>query len=194
MLVLALLIAAAPEGGWKKIGESDGVVVEARAAPNGATMIRGTGEINLPIERVKEALLDLEKYRDWIPSLSVWDITKKSDSEVHAYGRHDLPWPMDDRDYNVRYRWKSQPDGSFIIEAKSVPEGPAPIDGVIRLRRVHSLWKLVPIRSDVTQVSYTYNGDLGGKVPDAVKQSAWKSEPPDLIHGLRKQVEKRSKR
>ncbi len=189
MLVLALLLTTAPEPGWRQINEDEGVVVEMRGS-----MIRGTGTINLPIDRVRAVLLELEKYREWIPSLSVWDLKRKSDSEVLAYGRHDLPWPMDDRDYNVRYRWKTQPDGSFLIEAKSVPEGRAPIDGVIRLPRVHSLWKLVPIRSDATEVSYTYNGDLGGKVPDAVKQSAWKSEPADLIHSLRQQVEKRSKR
>ena len=55
---------------------------------------------------------------------------------AHAlvYGRQALPWPVRDRDYVVRYRWRDAPDEEFALIAESVTdEGPPPRDDVLRV-------------------------------------------------------------
>ena len=188
-LVLVAAHASAAEG-WKRVAEDRGVHVSVRTAGPGRTMVRGEGVIEAPLEVVRARLLELETYDEWISSLSEWRVLRRASDHVIAYGRHDLPWPMDDRDYVVRYRWKSEPPGSFLLRAESVTEGPAPLEDVVRLSRVRSEWKLVADGPSKTIVSYTYTGELGGSVPDAGQQSAWKSEPPALIDALRARVAK----
>lgn len=188
--IAALLIAGDAQAGegWKRVAEDRGVEVRVRSAGPGRTMVRGQGAIEAPLEVVRARLLEIEAYREWITSLSEWRVLERAADQVIAYGRHDLPWPMDDRDYVVRYRWREEPDGAFVVRAESVGGGPAPIDGVVRLGRVRSEWRLAKDGAGKTIVSYTYNGELGGNVPDAVQQAAWKSEPPALIDALRQRV------
>ena len=57
---------------------------------------------------------------------------EQNDKEVFIYARHNLSWPVSDRDYRVRYTWKDLKDGGFQVVAKSTTlKGPAPIKGVI---------------------------------------------------------------
>ena len=102
---------------------------------------------------------------------AVWQIVSKTKEAVFVYARHNLSWPMKDRDYRVRYSFKELPAGGLQVSARATTEkGPKPIDGVIRLTNVHSVWTLTPVGTNKTRVEYRYDGDLGGDLPDFVKE------------------------
>ena len=192
--MLALLLIAAPPAPWVELAEQDGVVVETKKLGSGS-LVRGRTTLPYPVSEVTAVLRDLEGFSRWIPNLSTWKVTDKTAAEAFVYARHDLSWPMDDRDYCVRYTWKERGDGGFVLRAKATTEkGPAPIDGVIRLSRVQSEWIAEASGSDATSVTYTYYGDLGGSVPKAVELEAWKSEPPRLFKALTAELLARRRR
>jgi hypothetical protein len=170
--------------GWRELARGEGVVIETRPTPGGVTVVRGTTELPLSLDAVRGVLLDLERFPEWIRSLAVWTVLTRGPVEAIVYGRHDLPWPLSDRDYTVRYTWRSEAE-RFALEARSTAEaGPAPAPGVVRLTAVHSTWEVERLGPERCRVTYTYNGDLGGAVPRFVEEAGWRREARELFQGL----------
>jgi hypothetical protein len=193
-LAFALLVAATPPPAspWTKLAESNGVVVEKRRL-GGGTLVRGRTELPHSASEVAAILRDLEGFAHWIPSLSTWKVIEKSETEAIVYARHNLAWPMDDRDYCVRYTWKEAPSGGYTLRAKATKDrAPPPEDGVIRLEHVQSEWVVAPSGTDRSSVTYTYYGELGGSIPQSIETEAWKREPPKVFEALTKEIDRRA--
>lgn len=92
---------------------------------------------------------------------------------------------MRDRDYVVRYRWRKEAAGVFVLEARSTEGGPAPRGDAIRLVRVFSRWEVAPAPRGA-RVTYTYNGELGGSVPAFWVKRGWRSQAPRLLRAPRR--------
>ncbi len=196
LIALAVLATAggAAADDWREIHRADGVVVEVRPGPDGAPLVRGTLRVDRPPARVREVLLDLEGFPRWIENLSEWRVLARDASGVRIYGRHALPWPLRDRDYVVRYAWRSEPGDRFVLEARSVDAPPTARDGVVRLVRVYSRWEVDPDGPAASRVRYTYNGELGGRVPGFLVESAWRSQAPRSLQRLTEEVARRDDR
>ena len=170
---------------WTKLTEEDGVLVETSKRASGQTYIRGSKVLPFSFERVRKTLAKVASYTDWLPSTDVWQVLVQNEQEAFIYVRHNLSWPLKDRDYRVRYTWKMLPDGRFKVVAKSsTKHGPGPIRDVIRLTTVHSVWTLSPKGKSQTAIEYRYEGTLGGDLPDFLVRSAWKSEPVSILNAL----------
>ena len=170
--------------GWRELARGDGVVIEARPAPGGVTIVRGTTVLEHSLEAIRRVLLDLERFPMWIRGLVTWTVLARGAADAVVYGRHDLPWPLADRDYTVRYTWTSEAE-RVVLEARSTVEaGPPPVPGVVRLTAVHSIWEVEALAPERCRVSYTYNGDLGGTVPRFVQETGWKREARELFQSL----------
>jgi hypothetical protein len=182
-------LAAAPTApgagdGWRELARGDGVLIETRPAPGGVTIVRGTTVLERPLEAVQRVLVDLDRFPTWIPSLSAWTVLERGAAHAVVYGRHDLPWPLSDRDYTVRYTWQADAT-RFVLEARSTAgAGPAPAPGVVRLEAVHSVWEVEALDPGRSRVTYTYNGDLAGAAPRFVQEAGWKREARQLFQGL----------
>lgn len=182
LLALLLLPGGALAEGWREIERRDGVVVEVRRA-EGAALVRGTAELPVAVERVRRVLLDVSSFDAWMPGLLRWEVLERAPGALRVYGRHDLPWPLADRDYVVRYAWSEEP-GGFALEARSVAGGPDPEPRVVRLERVYSRWELRPGDRGGSWVRYTYDGELGGRLPSFWVERAWRSQAPELLARL----------
>ncbi len=193
--ILALAFSApAFAQGWRPLHKEQGVQVSTKTEPGGRTLIRGEAVLKVPAAELKAVLMDIPGFPKWIPSLSEWKVLERSEKDAYVYARHDLSWPMDDRDYSVRFTWKSRSDGAFQLNSKSTTtRGPPPVKGVIRLKQVRSRWMLIPQGSDRTRVTYTYHGELGGRIPRSVAKQAWKTEPPSLLKAFEKEAIARRK-
>jgi hypothetical protein len=180
----AAAAASAAEEGWRELARGDGVLIETRPGAGGVTIVRGTTVLAHSLEAVRRVLLDLERFPGWITSLSTWTVVAREPDHAVVHGRHDLPWPLSDRDYTVRYTWHGDA-ARFVLEARSTAEaGPPPAPGVVRLEAVHSIWQVEALDPQRARVTYTYNGDLGGGAPRFVQEAGWKREARQLFQGL----------
>jgi hypothetical protein len=170
---------------WIKLAEDNGVVVEIRKNRKGETLVRGTKKFRYSLKQVRENLIKVSSFSDWLPNTDVWQVLKEGESEVFVYARHALSWPMSDRDYRVRYTWQDFPDGRFRVTARSSTKlGPPPIEGVIRLKNVYSVFTATPKGDATCELEYRYEGSLGGDLPEFIIRSAWKKEPPTVLMAL----------
>ena len=176
---------ATSSNAWAPLTKDQNVVVEILKRDGQEPLIRGTLIFSHSIESLRKTLMDVSNYTDWLPDTAVWQIVSKSNDAVFIYARHNLAWPMKDRDYRVRYSFKDLPSNGLRVSARATTaKGPKPIDGVIRLKNVRSDWMVTSLAKGKTRVQYTYDGSLGGDLPDFVKRSAWKHEPVSLLRAL----------
>ncbi len=118
------------------------------------------GSLEAPFQAVRAVLLDLESFERWFPAIDAWRVLGRDEEAVRIYGRQSLPWPVQDRDYVVDYRWWEE-DGAFLLEATAVPDAePAPPDGVVRVEVMRTEWRIEP-DGERTRARYRYQGAMG---------------------------------
>ncbi len=195
LAALSLSLAGADWMEWEELHRDAELVVETQASREGGATLRGRTELPHPLEAVRAVLLDLAGFSRWGRSLVRWQVLDSSPNEAIVYGRHDVPWPLADRDYVVRYTWQLLPD-RFLLEARSTDDERAPVsDGVVRLARVYSSWEVTRAGPGRACVVYTYDGDLGDlgrAVPDSLRSWATVSQLRDLFSRLARETAARS--
>lgn len=149
------------------------------------------GEIDAPPAEVRAALLDLDAYGRWFPNTEEWEVLERSNDTALAYGRLSLPWPVDDRDYVVRYAWSDPQAPEFTLRSEVVRgAGPQERDGVVRVEEMTTTWEVAPLGTG-TRVRYVYAGSPGGLLPDWVFEIGWEMQTGILMDALADEVERR---
>src|SRR6185312_379065 len=104
-LVLALAALVVPRdaaaGGWKKIDESDGILVYRREVPGSDVVaLKGEGVVAAPLTRVASALFDTARATEWVEDLVEARVLRRfSDMEYVEYDRFAMPLIVTDRDF-----------------------------------------------------------------------------------------------
>ena len=197
MLALAALVvldllgeAAAPrppgpdDAAWQTVKTVDGVTLKrapsARAAPWG----EGEGEIAAPLERVIAHLTDFGSLAKWMPRVADLRVIERHEDEAIVYFRFDLPWPISDRDWTLRYRWHRDGDHFVMTWSDANDRGPAP-GRAVRVTPVRGSWELAATAAGKTWARYVFLAELGGSLPHRVAdETAWK-QPLGSIRGVR---------
>lgn len=175
--------------GWHELLRAPDLVIEESARGDDVVYLRATMTLASTRDSIAAVLLDIDKYPQWVPQISDWQTLERGADTVVMYGRTTLEWPYSDRDAVVRYSWRTQEDGVFVVEARSDNDnGPAPIDGVVRLHSVQAKWQLVPNEIEGTAITYTFNGDLGGWMPYFLQRAQWKRDTAALLRRLRERA------
>ena len=170
-----------------------GGTARAQAGAEGAAPleVEVSGVVEAPLAAVREVLLDLEGFAAWFPALGEWRVLSRDERSARVYGRQQLPWPVADRDYVVRYRWWEAEGGAFVLEAVADPtDAPPPRAGVVRLERVRSEWRLEP-DGERTRARYRYRGHPGGSLPEWVARVGWRAHTGRVLEGLADEVARR---
>ncbi len=152
-----------------------------------------SGAIPAPLSRTRAALLDIARFDRWFPSLGEWRVLERSGDGLRVYGRHALPWPAEDRDYVVDYRWWDDAEGTFVLEATARDDAAPPPPGVIRLDRLRSRWTL-RAEGDTTRAHYEVELIPRGELPRWLEQASWRRESWRLIDALAREVARREPR
>lgn len=178
-IVAGLGLLGAPVPGQAEDVRAPDLVVEVAA------------EIDAPPEEVRATLLELDRYGEWFPNTVEWEVLERGPDSAVAYGRLSLPWPVDDRDYVVRYAWSDADPPPFRLHAEVAPEvGPGPREDVVRVEDMTTTWEVAPLGS-TTRVRYVYTGSPGGMLPDWVFKIGWEMQTGILMDALEEQIERR---
>jgi hypothetical protein len=189
MLALVELPPPAPpppdDPSWQIVKTVDGVRLRRAPSERVAPWGMADGEIGAPIERVIAHLIDFPALPRHVPRLAEVRVLSRGDDEAVVYFRFDLPWPLSDRDWAVRYRWWR--DGErFVMTWTDAPDGaPPPTSAAVRVAPMRGRWELWPLAADRTAGRYVFLAEVGGRVPRSiVEQTAWK-QPLQTFRGVR---------
>ena len=106
-----------------------------------------------------------------------------------VYIRIDMPFPLSDRDYLVRYTTKKSLNiASYNFQAVKEYDFPV-FSSSVRLENAAGEWYLEKIGDSSTQVVYTWNGELGGSFPSYALTRAWDTQGNEMINWLEESLE-----
>lgn len=106
--------------------------------------------------------------------------------EAVVYFHFDLPWPISDREYTVRYRWAARDDGSIDVTIGDANALGPPARGV-RITGASGAFRLVP-EADGTRLRYSFTADFGGMLPRSVKEETVWRQPHETVRGIRAEM------
>jgi hypothetical protein len=175
--------------GWQRVDEREGVIVEWQSSSTGAPWIRGRAWLPFPPEALRDLVLDVPAYPRFMPNVSRATSLPSDGGAPVSQVRYAFPWPLSDRDAVMAMESHALPDGGLEVASRGVA-GPPPDPGVIRLRPLVQDWRFTP-SSGGTDVVYQYLGELGGNLPDFVRQRAWREEPVLVLHALQQEAQRR---
>jgi hypothetical protein len=151
------------------------------------------GEIDAHFMAVRAVLLDVEGLGAWFPGVDEWRVLERRADSMLVYGSQDLPWPVTDRDYVVRYRWEAPSRGLFALEARSERAEAMPRrEGRVRVERMLTRWELAPAEGQRSRVRYVYEGGTGLPLPRWVARIGWERRAGAVVEALRTEVARRA--
>jgi|SRR6185312_7100913 len=196
MLAIATLVAldllgelAAPlppppaAAAWQTVKTEDGVTLFRAPSDRAAPWGRGDGVIAAPIDRVIAHLTDFAALGKWMPRVAELRVIERGHDEAIVYFRFDLPWPISDRDWTLRYRWHRDGDHFLMTWCDAQERGPPP-GKAVRVSPMRGYWELFA-QGATTRARYVFLSVLGGSLPNSVAvETAWK-QPLGSFRGVR---------
>ena len=165
----------------------------AGADADASLRVEVSGALQAPFEAVRETLLDLEAFGGWFPGLTEWGVLSRQPGIARVHGRQQLPWPVSDRDYVVRYRWWEEPEGAFVLEAVALSDtGPDPAPGVVRAEEFRTEWR-VERAEQATHVRYLYEGREQPVLARWAAKLGWRGPTGRVIEALAQELRLRSR-
>jgi hypothetical protein len=176
--ILALLILFTPfvlsAQDWelKKIG--DGIRVYTTMMDGSAfKSFKAEMVVDGKIGQLKYILQHIDLYPTLFPDTKELKILDRpNDSTLIQYSHTETPWPIDDRDGVYRVRFKTRTDGGFEAVGEALPNYLPEKDGIVRIRKTHSLWQVIPQKDGKLKIIYLVSAEPGGSLPDWLVNSA----------------------
>ena len=169
---------------WQTLKTVDGVTLKRAPSDRAAPWGLGEGEIAAPLDRVIAHLTDFASLGKWMPRLAELRVIERGADEAVVYFRFDLPWPISDRDWTLRYRWQRDGDRFVMTWTDASDRGPPP-GSAVRVTPMRGYWELTATPRGTTFARYVFLAVLGGSLPRSVAaETAWK-QPLGSIRGVR---------
>ena len=132
------------------------------------------------IEDILPVIEDVNNYHEMLHSV----IFSTKDKNNIAHIRIDYPFPFTDREYIVKF--ERLIDNKDVVYAFSTnPDLNKTTDpNYIRLVNAKGEWRMSPIKDNVTEVSYLWNGELRGDFPDWALSKAWVKHGNEVLDNL----------
>ncbi|MEE2752019.1 MAG: SRPBCC family protein [Myxococcota bacterium] len=140
---------------------------------------RAVYTIAKPIGELEGLVQDFEHYPQIFLRLNEVRVLE----ENVVYVKLDMPFPVANRDYVARFV-REVVGEEIRFSWSAVEHKEAPLVDAIRLGRAAGQWRLKPLDSNNTEVTYTWNGELLGDFPDWALTRAWETQGTEVMHWL----------
>ena len=176
ILAVVLALAAAPseagqgppDDSWELVRSSGRVQLYERPADGGELdEAFAQTTVDAPPARVLKVLQDYATFPDWSPYTKETRLVRHDGAVDLVFQRMDLPWPVGNRYYTIRFVKSELPDGALRLEWDLAP----PTDRVkcdcgVETPKNRGAWTLEPIgNGGRTLVSCQALTDPGGRLP-----------------------------
>ncbi|MAZ60684.1 MAG: hypothetical protein CMG50_00715 [Candidatus Marinimicrobia bacterium] len=132
------------------------------------------------IEYILPVIEDVNNYHEMLHSV----IFSTKDKNNIAHIRIDYPFPFTDREYIVKFERLIDNKDVVYAFATNPSLNKTTDPNYIRLVNAKGEWRLSPIKENVTEVSYLWNGELRGDFPDWALSKAWVKHGNEVLDNL----------
>ena len=158
--------------GWEHAGEFD--------------WCRAQSTLRAPIADIRKIIEDKANYPNVFKRVKLTEII----TDEIVYISLDMPFPFSNRDYVIKYI-QEQTDDEFIYRFHAVIHPEAPVNKKsVRLINSAGEWRLKSLDSTITEITYTWNGELLGDFPDWALTRAWEQQGSEVITWLKEAIDK----
>ena len=185
-LLAVARIGAAGDGGWERVGDRDGIVIERRGAGDASVReLRLTARSPVPPAAFVATLWRQEEYPQFLPYLKHLDVLRDEGDAKLIYEQIRVP-VFKDRDMTVRVTRTASPDtGTYEVVSTAVPdEGPPETPDYVRVRTSLARWSLSPAPDGGTAITYTIRIDPGGRLPTWLVDVIQKDAAIKILHAM----------
>ena len=174
-LPLALLLGtpARADGGWTRVDEDKGVLLERReVAGSSWHELRASARSPLPAAQVFAAVISNRQDDPKVKkTVKRYDVLREDASGRTVYEQVRAPL-VSDRDYTVRIDWRGE-GGHYLVTFRLVNEaGPPPQPGFVRMPEVRGHWKIDADPAGGSRVEYVVFSDPGGNIAAWIARGA----------------------
>ena len=146
------------------------------------------GRIDAAPERVRRVLIDYPSHHSWQQRLKESRVLARGVDCLDVYQRLQLP-VIDDRDFTLHVTWGNDAKVLWLRFATANAQGPAPVNGVVRVTEQEGGWRLEPADGGLaTQAIYRFHMDLAGSVPSGMGHGQAANALPELFTSITKQL------
>jgi hypothetical protein len=197
LVVLASVTEARGEE-WETVA-TDPVLIKARSIPGSSIKeIWAQGEIAAPIQDVQATLVDVERFREFLPYVKEARRLGKagSDGVQYVYTRLDFgPW-ISSRDYVVKVQVDRSVardgTGEFRNHWVAEPDRIPARANVIRLRVNQGSWHVVSRGPNKSFAVYRFMVDPGGWIPAFAANAGNKQGVLDTFSAVEREAQRRA--
>lgn len=188
--VVSLVVNSLPI--WELTSDADDIRVYRRPSLSSSideVRIEAAFKTTLPI--FLDLIGDVSRYPEWVYKCSEAKlVSKSSDSDLGYYARTDFPWPLQDRDLIVHSTRTTDPVSGIVTSTSIARPSQLPQkEGVVRISKFVSVWKIIPVSDSVVRVDYHVATDPAGKLPDWAINLGITSGPRKTMERLRELAE-----
>ena len=142
------------------------------------------GMVNAGIDCVYSTVIDFDNYTQILNNLSDSELLSKNDSVIIAYLKFELSWPISDRDLIAKVKInKTENVIKLFITAIKYPKFKKD-NKAIRLIEYSEKLVIESINDKQTKISIIGHVDVGGSIPNWVKNMFIVDNPINLIEFL----------
>ena len=176
---------------WQLKKDSDGIQVYVRHVKGSAfRAFLGKVDIDASLNTLMAIHADGESVKEWLKDCekSKFISTFSKDGYL-MYFRTDAPWPVQDRDYVLRYQISQDPQTytltlSFNGEANLMPEQ----KDCVRVSEIAGAWRMTPLNAQRTHVEYEVHADPNGELPAWLANQFVVDQPFHTLKKLRQRA------
>jgi hypothetical protein len=196
-VVLCLSGVWAADTGWKKIGESNGIVGYTRSTPKSSVdEMKGVGIIEAPVAVIEALLRDVQAGTEYMykckeaSDVNIPELKTTADTK-YFYNVTAMTWPVSDRDVVGKADWTIDKEtGTLYLHAEGVKSSYKMDKKKVRMPLLIADYILVPKGPDKTEITYIALADPGGNLPSALVNMLTKNLSIQTIAGMREMVKK----
>ncbi|CAN5287470.1 START domain-containing protein [soil metagenome] len=129
--------------------------------------IKSTFQLNCTLSELAAALLDVENCGKWQYKTLKANILKAvNEKKIIYYTEVEAPVLTSNRDFVIQLNIEQNPRTKEMkVDLVSLPEYIPVKDGIIRVPYSKAVWNVIPLSTNILQVEYYIELDLGGDVP-----------------------------
>ncbi len=153
---------------WKYISTKDDVKIYTKITEESQILaLKVTTTFSTSLEKLEMLILDIPSQMEYVDGCKLSKLIKTTNKKEQIYYQQsNFPWPFKDRDGLFIQKIDHNKElKTTTIESNAVDYDWENNKNYIKIKKLHTIWTLIPISDSKVKAEYQIFVDPGGKIP-----------------------------